>query len=584
MIWISMIFISALNIISPLIRNVSAGKVPFEGIPVASPVLIIIGIAGAVYSRRTIRDSGWHCALPPLKMLICIPLILVTVLAAVPLLCAAYSAGKGTAAIDNWRRIILPSCSLLAVYLLASSVLTMCFSLCKTINKGTVIIPSKLAAVVAGGVQIINIFVFMKLCGLLFPYTKSSLIKDWAAGAVSTVSGTPYSSIFDAPASIRIPINIYMVMTLLAIIAIAVTGTSFGRMYRNFSETIGTKADNRNRLSNTGYCVWCEDYSVPLYRVYRISYGRVRKPCQKLLTDNGFDKLSHSLESGKITDVNVDTLRSEFVMSGSGNPIADIDEKKIPVNHWCCQRCGMTVYESLRGYSGPEPVNVKLVGPLTAEKKNFCAVLFRDYASKFMRPDTAEYIYFNNITAPKSSRLQEEAFRNAPEADRSPALTFRYDERFFAFSILSDAAVSSEVNSKDVFMVFIDGDEFNSGAAYFPSIIDATETVRSLSTKVSHIIIAVASFDLIGGPEVPNRCTAMDNAGKSSTRNSTFRNFFKCKGADVFDDLWNECRSRCEKIDIVGHTAPPAIPSMQKDSQPKLITRHITETLDIILG
>jgi len=579
MVWIALALIIALNIVVPVCSNIAAGQKPVEGIPAAAPVLIILGIVSCVYSRRTIHDSGWHCALPYQKMLIYIPLMAVTAAAAVPLLFAAYAACQGQE--DKWYRIFVPAAAMTGVYLLGSSVYTMCFALCKTINKGTVIIPSRLAAIAAGGVQIINIVVFLKLCCAMFPLRAPGLIKHWISGAFNAAANGSYRELFEEPADMLVPVNIYMVFVVMTLLGIAVAGNSFGRIYRTFNETIGQKGDNRNRLANTGYCVWCRDYSVPLYRVYRISYGKVRRPSQKLLTDNGFDKLSNSLANGKVTDVNVDSLRSEFVMSGSGNPIADIEERKIPVDHWCCQRCGMTVYESLRGYSGTEPVNVMMAGNIADEKKNFVAVLFRDYASKFMRPDTAEYIFYNNIAAPKASLMQEEADVRAAEPDRSPALTFRYDERFLSFTMLSDAAVSNEVKPKDVFMVFIDGAEFDNGSAYFPSIIDAAETVKALNVKVNRIIIAVASYDVIGGPEAPNRCTAMDNAGKSSARNNAFRSYFKSKGADVFEDLWNECRSRCDKIEIVGHTAPALIAG--KGGQ-RLVTRHITETLDIILG
>lgn len=589
MIWLSLLMIAVINIAVPIFRNLAEGVRPVEGIRAAAPVLIGIGIVGLFLSGKTIKESGWHCALPPVKMAVYLLIIALTTMACLPLILISFSACSGSSfseklkLSENWNNILFPSGALLTVYLLGSALTTLCFALCKTIKEGTVIIPSRLAAIISGALQALNIFVFLKMCGVLFQLNEHDSIKDWVASSVSTSLNGIYTSRFHPPADIRVGINVYMVIVSLAVIAVAVIGTSFGKMYREFNETVIEKGDGRNRLSYTGYCVWCQDYSVPLYRVYHISYGKVRKPSQKLLTDNGFDKLRHSLESGKIYDINVDSLRSEYVMSGSANPIANIDEKKIPVDHWCCQRCGMTIYESLRGYSGEEPAIIKIVGAPSEAKKNFCTVIFRDYAMKFMRPDTAEYIYFSSIALPQSS-VKAEKNITASAPDRTPAMTFRYKDRFAAISLLSDTAASCDVTPKDVIMVFIDASEFKQGSNYFASVIDAAETIRAISVKVSRIVIAVAGFDIIGRPEVANRCNAMDNPGKSSARNSAFRSFFKSRNADVFEDLWNECKSKCDKVEIVGHTS--AAPNQNKDSHGnvRFAPRHINETLDVLIG
>ena len=592
MIWLAMILMTVMNLVVPVLRNLAAGDRPVEGIRAVAPVLLILGFVGLYFSGRTIKDSGWHCALPAIKMAVYIPLVALTAVLCLPVIFTSFSACTGNSLMDklsepdNWRYCIIPAFTLLSVFLLGSALITMCFALCKTIKEGTVIIPSRLAAIISGILQIVNICVFLKLCGHLFPLDQAGHVKDWIAASVSTAFGGLYSSRFLPVSDTTVGINVYMTVISLLIIGVAVVGSAFGRMYRNFSETIVDKGDGRNRLSYTGYCVWCQDYSVPLYWVYRINYGKVRKPSQKLLTDNGFDKLRSTLESGKVYDINVDSLRSDFVMSGSANPIANIDEKKIPVHHWCCQRCGMTIYESLRGYSGTEPAFIKIAGPPSEAKKNFCSLIFREYAMKFMRPETAEYIYFSNIALPQSSVKLEKGIE-ASAVDHTPPMTFRYKDRFAAISLLSDNAVSCDVQPKDVVMVFIDASEFTKGSGYFASVIDAAETIRALNVKVSRIVIAVSDFDIIGRPEVANRCTAMDNPGKSSARNNAFRNFFKSRNADVFDDLWNECKSKCDKVEIVGHTS--ALPvSMRKKgdkaSVSKFTPRHITETLDVLIG
>lgn len=590
MIWLAVIFTVIHQLVLPVTANLSAGRSVFDGIPFIVPVLLIAGITGLFFSCKFVRDSGWHCALPPVKTAFYIPIIAVTALLEIPLICHIFLSGEGPSLTDrlkipeNWQQLYIPAAALVCVYLLGASLLTMCFALCKTIKEGTVIIPSRFAGIVSGIAQTVNKIVFLRLASQLFPVSEGGNLWNWIKNSVSAVFSGDYPVRFSSVGDIESKLTAYTAVIILIAIAVGFGGTAFGRIYRSFNETISDKGDGRNRLSTTGYCVWCQEYSVPLYRVYRISHNRVRPPSQKLLTDNGFEKLKKTLGSGNISGVNVDAMRSAYVMSGSANPIADINERKVPLDHWCCQRCGMTVYESLRGYSGSEPAGVKIVGSPSGAKASFCAVIFRDYASRFMRHETAEYAYFSEIASPLMSDCPEVPEPLSPDVYRTPAMTFRYENSFIAMTFLSDAAISTEVKENDVVMVFIDAGEFADGSGYYTSIRDAANIIRGLRVKVKRIVIAVAKYDLIGRPELAGRCTAMDDSAKSSVRTNTFRTYFRNHGADVFEELWNECRDRCDSIEIVGHSALGC--GKKKDSQElsgKLGSRHINETLEALI-
>ncbi|MBR2283794.1 MAG: hypothetical protein IJ874_05170 [Ruminococcus sp.] len=587
MIWITMALILVMDILLPVYLNLNAGSPPLEGITVLAPLLLLAGIFGLYFSRRAISDSGWHCSLSGIKLPVFIVLIVLTAAAAVPLIiavarCWTDSGLTGLPPGDEVRRhAYLPPLSLLSVYILGTAICMLGFSLCKTLKEGTIILPSKSAGLIFTALQLVNIYVFLRLsshvlCG-------STDISAWVRDSLSSLSD-PDSITYSVTAGAR-PVSFYMVGVSLVIIIMGFAGTAVGRMYRSFSETMDSRNDKRNPAAATGYCLWCQDYSVPLYRVYKINYSRLRPQSQKIVTNSGFEKLDRILASNNITSIGSSMIKGRYVLSDVSTPLADINEKKVEIDHWCCQRCGMTVYETLRGYSGDEPVSIKAIGSSGTAKETFCAIIFREYGSKFMRQDTVEYEYYKRIAAKLGygAKTDEPVEDNDQNVLRYPPLAFRYERRIASFTILSSEYAAKNIREKDVLVVFIDASEAVDGSGYYVSIREGLEAVRSLRDKVRRIVIAVSKYDLIGDPMLPGRCTAMDTQ-KSSARINAFRSFFKSRGAEVFEDLYSECRSKSDKVEMVGHSALSRIQDVKNpQNKVKVEPRFITETLDVLV-